>query len=120
MILTLIFWPRVIGLSFIPPESPDYDESSTVANIIAMTCAYPNGGLWRPNGQTNINQDVRRMILRLSSDDAEVSNPDYLADTEGWTGPSSEGGADGTGVGISAWKTIKDFGSNMKALFKIT
>lgn len=102
---------KIIGLSFIPPESPDYDESSSMSNIIAMSCDFPNGGLWTGNASNN-GQDVRRMILRLSSDDAELSNPDYFADTEGWTGPSSEGGADGVGSGTSAWKTIKDFGQN--------
>ena len=102
---------KIIGLSFIPPESPDYDESSSMSNIIAMSCDFPNGGLWTQN-TTNNGQDVRRMILRLSTDNEEISIPDYLADTEGWTGPSSEGGADGIGSGISAWKTIKDFGAN--------
>ena len=103
---------RVIGLSFIPPESPDYDESNAMANIIVMTCDFPNGGLWAAATQTNSNQDVRRMILRLSTDNAEISIPDYYADTEGWTGPSSEGGANGGNVGVSSWKTIKDFGAN--------
>ena len=77
-----------------------------------MTTSHPNGGLWTPDGQTNQNQDVRRMILKLDSDNAEISIPDYLASTEGWTGPASEGGADGDNTGVSSWKTIKDFGAN--------
>ena len=94
----------VAGLSFIPPESPDYDSTRTWGNIIAMTHPYPYGG---DHSGDDSGQDHKKMILRLETDDPDVTNPDYLAAGEAWTG-----GAQGAAGSQSSWVTVNDFGQN--------
>ena len=95
---------NVLGITQISPESPDYDSANKWANIVVVTGARPQGGPW---GQSD-NQHHRVTVLRLDSDNSDISNPDYLADSDAW-----DSGADGGQAAVSAWKTLKDFGHGL-------
>ena len=99
----------VLGLCQLPPTCSDYDKHSKLQNIVAMTRAYPFGGPFGNDGDSN--QSHSKMLLRLDTDEEDIGNVDALADDAVW----DAGAGDGDGSVSSSWRTIKDYGDQYDA-----
>tara|TARA_R110002124_G_scaffold286790_1_gene468723 strand:- start:99 stop:1985 length:1887 start_codon:yes stop_codon:yes gene_type:complete len=77
----------ILGVSSIPPTGLLYDFRSKWKNIIVLTSPGNFGLPW----YTDINQAHSRFFLRLDTDDEDITNPNYLANSGAWNGVRAPG-----------------------------
>tara|TARA_R110002124_G_scaffold141073_3_gene305497 strand:+ start:842 stop:2734 length:1893 start_codon:yes stop_codon:yes gene_type:complete len=77
----------ILGVSSIPPTGTLYDNNSKWKNILVLTAPGNFGLPW----YTDFNQFHDRYFLRLDTDDEDISNPDYLANSGAWNGVRQPG-----------------------------
>lgn len=84
---------QVLGVSSIPPMGSMYDNNSVWKNLLVMTTPGFYGPPW-----SNVTENFHeRYILRLETDDEDITNPDYMADPGAWNGnPNQSAGNPGS------------------------